>query len=436
MNIRFYFIKTTFLLVILIFSALHSFAQSPNFPVPREEQLLNQLRVLVWQEPTSPKVTVKLRIHSGAAFDQQGKEGTMQLLAGILFPNESINEFFEEDLNGNLEVLCNYDYIQINATGDADKFLQIMETLATAVTNPQINKENTAKVKPALMAKVAELENNPVYVADQAVRKRLFGTFPYGRPQLGSSESLAKIDFADIIFAEERFLTADNATLAISGNVKSDFALKAAKRLFGGWLKSDKKTPSTFAQPEAPPKGLQILDSAAENTSEIRFAMRGLARNDKNYYALQILETILQKRIQMREGNKAFVQENTNYLPGFFVLGVSDWNLGNIKREGNTISLPAGMETYQDYFLKDAIKTEEFESAKKSLNDYFSKLNTQDYWLDSHTFKFVSVKKDLEFYQNVNQAEVQNLLEKMQKQPVASVLLISKPSENSANTSN
>jgi predicted Zn-dependent peptidase len=436
MKIRFYSIRGLFLLLFLNVSAIISVAQIPTFPAPREEQLLNQMRLLVWQENTSQQVTVRLRIHSGAAFDQQGKEGTMQLLADILFPNESIKEFFVEDLNGKLEVVCNYDYIQINATGNADKFLQIMETLATAVSNPQINRENTAKVKPALMVKVAELEKNPAYIADQAIRKRLFGTFPYGRPQLGSSENLAKIDFADILFAQERFLTADNATLAINGNVKSDFALKATKRLFGGWLKSDKKTPSTFAMPEAPQKGLQIVDSTAQNTSEIRFAMRGLARNDKDYYTLQILENILQNRLQMREGKKAFVQENTNFLPGFIVFGVSDWNLGNIKREGNMISLPVGIDTYQDYFLQDAIKPEEFESAKKSLSDYFSTLNIQDYWLDSHTFKFVSIKKDMEFAQNVIQTDVQKLLEKFQKQPVASVLLISKPLENSANTSN
>ena len=412
------------------------FAQSSNFPAPREEQLLNQLRLLVWQEPTSPKITVKLRIHSGAAFDPQGKEGTMQLLADILFPNESLKEYFVEDLNGKLEIICNYDYIQINATGDADKFLTIMETLATAVTNPQINKENTAKVRPLLMAKVAELEKNPAYLADQAVRKRLFGTFPYGRPQLGSSESLLKIDFADILFAQERFLTADNATLAINGNIKSDFALKATKRLFGSWLKSDKKTPSTFTQPDAPVKGLQILDSPAENSSEIRFAMRGLARNDKDFYALELLETILQNRIKMREGNKAFARQNTNFLPGFIVLGVSDWNVGTIKRDGNMISLPVGMDTYQDYFLKDTIKTEEFENAKKSLTDNFSKLNVQDYWLDSHTYKFVSVKNDFENYRKVNQTDVQKLLEKLQKKAVASVLLVSKSAENPANSSN
>ena len=231
-------------------TAFSVFAQTPNLTEPREEKLLNGTKLLVWNDPKADKVVVKIRIHSGSAFDPQGKEGTMQLLSDILFPNDSTREFFTDDLGGNLEVIMNYDYIQINASGTSDKFLTILETLAPAVTNPQINKETTEKVRAALLLKVKELEKNPSYVADQAVAKRLFGNFPYGRPQLGSAESVAKIDFADILLADQKFLTADNATIAISGNVKPDFALRATKRLFGGWLKADKKIPATFAQPE------------------------------------------------------------------------------------------------------------------------------------------------------------------------------------------
>ena len=35
----------------------------------------------MWSDARSDKVTVKIRVHAGSAFDPQGKEGAMQLLA-------------------------------------------------------------------------------------------------------------------------------------------------------------------------------------------------------------------------------------------------------------------------------------------------------------------------------------------------------------------
>ncbi len=432
-----YFKYFAFLLLIFCGAAIFSSAQTRNFPAPRENKLLNGTKLLVWNDKNSDKVTVKIRIHSGSAFDPLGREGVMQLLSDILFPIETTKEFFTEDLNGSFEIVTNYDYIQINTSGDADKFLTIMETLSAAVTNPQINKETTEKVRAPLLLKVLELEKNPAYVADQAIAKRLLGNFPYGRPQLGSSESLQKIDFADLLFARERFFTADNATIVIKGNVNADLAFRASKRLFGGWLKSDKKVPSTFAQPDAPNAKLEILDAAADKTSELRFAMRGLARSDKDFYAAQILEKVLLNRLQTREGKNSFVRQNANMLPGLIVFGVSDWNVGTVKKVGNQIALPTDMNTYQNNFLKESVKPDEFEKAKNAFAEKMNKHDLLDYWLDADTFKFGSVKDDWQKYQSVSQADVQRVLEKLQKEAVTSVLVVSteKPGNNSA-TSN
>src|SRR5690349_15285574 len=112
-------------LVFLFALAINSFAQTLNFPPPRESKLLNGTKLLVWSDSKSNKVTVKVRINSGSAFDPLGKEGVMQLLSNILFPAGTTKEFFTEDLNGSFEIITNYDYIQINTSGDADKFLTI-----------------------------------------------------------------------------------------------------------------------------------------------------------------------------------------------------------------------------------------------------------------------------------------------------------------------
>ncbi|HEX8735208.1 MAG TPA: pitrilysin family protein [Pyrinomonadaceae bacterium] len=410
-----------FLLLLMLFAANFSFAQTPP---TKQEKLLNGLKVLIWNEPKAEKVSLRLRVHSGSAFDPKDKMGTMALLADILFPDEQTRRFFEEDLEGSLEVTSNYDYIQINATAKSDDFLTILETIATAVANPPITQENFVKVRDARLKSVEEMQKNPAYLADMAVAKRLLGEFPYGRPQAGTPESLKLIDRADLLTARDRFFTADNATIAVTGNVKPDFAYMAARRLFGAWKKADKLVPATFRQPDSPQAGLPVLDSPVQKTSEFRIALRGVARNDKDFYASQVLQKILQNRLQLREGKNAFVRQDIHLLPGLLVFGVSEWNLGLIKKDGNTIALP-NMDGYQNYFLKDAVKPEEFEKAKSEFLAEFSRTSQTDFWLDADTFKLSAPKTELQTAQNITIADAQKVLERLRKEPVAMILLFS-----------
>ncbi len=400
-----------------------AFGQTPS-ATPRQEKLLNGLKVLVFKTPAADKVSLKLRIHGGSAFDPQEREGVLKLLSESFFPTESSRSFFADELGGSFDVTCNYDYIQFDMTARSADFLTLIETVAQAMANPDLDKESTATLKAALLAKVKELEKDPAYIADRAVAKSLFGTFPYGRPEMGSSESIPKIDFADLLFARERLLTADNATIAISGNVDPNLVFRAARRYFGAWLKADKKIPSTFRRPDAPKAGVPIIDSPVGNTSEFRFAARGLARNDPNFYASKILQKIIEMRFQKREGQKSFVRNDPRILAGAYVFGVSGWNLSQIKREGNTIALPASAGSYQTEFLKDAVTQEEFDTVNRMRIDRLKPENISELWLDADTYKLANpVLKEIDNAKGVTIADVQRTLDKLRKEPFAFVLV-------------
>lgn len=416
-------VKFTILLLFLFLGVNFSFAQAAKLSTPaRQEKLLNGMKLLVWTDAAAPKVTVKLRVHSGSAFDALGKEGTMALLADALFPTEATREFFTEDLGGSLEVSSNYDYIQVTATSSPDQFLTMLETIAAAVTNPPIDKETTAKIRVARIDTVKELEKNPSYVADQAVAKRLFGDFPYGRPQTGTSQSLAKIDFADLLLAKQKFFTSDNATLAVVGSVKSDLVYRATRRLFGSWTQADKKIPASFRQPEAPAANSFLIKSDAADASELRFAFRGLARSEKDFAASQILVQILQKRLQMQEGNDAAVRQHALFLPGLVVIQIPKYNAGKIQVDGNKVALPVNFFNIVADLFKKEIKSEEVENARSILNA--GQPNAVDLRLDADTYKFDLAKDESQNISGVALADVQRVAERWRKEPVATALVI------------
>jgi zinc protease len=428
MKIRVILINFCIISVILSIIAASAAAQPSSSRPPKEEKLLNGLRVLMWSDETAPKVYVKLRIHAGASFDPQEKEGVMKLLSETLFPNEEIREFFRDELQGSLEVSSNYDYIEINASSKPDQYLTMLETLANAVTSPVIDKATTEAVKSKLAARLVSDEKNASLVADLAVRKRLFETFPYGRPLGGSSISLGRIDFADLKFAYDRLFGADNATIAISGNFPTDVGYRAVRRYFGAWLKSDKRVPSTFRQPDPPPAGMQVLQSPEPGVTEMRYAVRGVARNDKDYAAASVLALILEQRIKAKapvdQRSNVFVRNYSNVLPGVLVFGISKIRSDLTAAITSEKPKSDGTADLLATALGERVTDAEFNAAKGAVLSEYGKLDSPALWLDADTFRLPSVKADQDAFTNVSLADVQRFADRIKQQPVASVLVL------------
>jgi predicted Zn-dependent peptidase len=428
MKNRFYFNKFSALFLLATLTAFAGFAQSTNFPVPRQEKLLNGLKVLMWNDSKAEKISLKIRVHSGSSFDPQGREGVMQMLADNIFPNESLREFFTDDLGGSLEITTTHDYVQINATAKPDEFITMLETLANAVIKPTIDKETTAKLRASRLERLKELEKNPAFVADRAVAQRLLGTFPYGRPVSGTTESLQKIEYADLIFAKDRFFTADNATVAVTGNIKPELAFRAVRRYFGAWTKSDGKIRSTFRQPDEPDTKTFEITAFTSGNPEIRFALRGLARNDADFAASKILTAILKTRLEkLGAQENAFnfaVRQDEHILPGLLILGYSTQRKSTAPNVNEAKAVKSTGSLFNPALLfSKPVSSEEFSKAKNETLVEISAKNQADWWLDADTFRLNSVSEEMKNFNQVALADVQRVAEKLSKNPIVSVII-------------
>ncbi len=411
MNYRIYFKRTTFFFILTLLTGVLALAQTAKLPEPREQKLLNGLKLLVWNDPTAKKITLKLRVHSGAAFDPKDKMGAMALLSDILFPNDQSKAFFTEDLEGSLEVTTTFDYLQITATGKSEEVVAMIQTIANALINPQITPETFKVVREARLKKVLELEKMPSYIADRAIAKRLFGDFPYGRSAEGTPQSLAKLDYADLLFAKERFLTPDNATLAIIGNIKADYAYRASRQLFGAWIKSEKKIPATFRQPDEIIKGKQFIQIADSEKAEILQATRSFARGSKDYLAGLIMTDILAKRlikVGAEFNAKTSVANNSYLLFGNFIarINISPEKAADFSKEIQKVNLIKTVSDSEFAESKDLVVSE----MTKSLTE---KTTNADFWLDADTYKLLPVSDQFSALQKVTITEVNNVLSKV-----------------------
>ena len=138
--------------VLLLTTLLPGFCVCAQGADPDRDQLLNGLRVIYLPQPGAGKVSLQLRIHSGAAFDPAGKSGLMTLLANSLFPEAESAQFFEDELGGSLKVTTDYDSINIIATGNANEVGRMLDAFRSALGDTPPTDEAFARLKAQLIA--------------------------------------------------------------------------------------------------------------------------------------------------------------------------------------------------------------------------------------------------------------------------------------------
>ncbi len=351
-------------------------------------QLLNGLRVLLLSRPGDQDVLLKLRIHSGAAFDLAGKGGSMALLGDLLFPDPATREYFTEEMQGRLNVVTDYDSVTITMQGRSREFEKIAEILRTALVTTQLTPENITRARDGRIKIIKDTSISSTTLADRAIASRLFGDFPYGRPYTGTTESLERIERGDLMLARERFLNPNNATLVIMGGVERARASRALRQLLGGWRKSERVIPATFQQPAVPDARILIVNAPADQSAEVRLAVRGFARSDPDTDAAALLALVARKRWETLlpdlARNPVSVRHDAFVLPGIFVMGATVDNLLATK------TLSTAQEVAKSLTSQPVTEAELEAARSQAIATLSTQLGTMDgtadAWLDVDTY--------------------------------------------------
>jgi predicted Zn-dependent peptidase len=365
-------------------------APAQSGPEPRREQLLNGLRILLWSRPADQNVLVKLRVHSGAAFDLAGKEGLMATLTDAMFDQQT-RDYVTEELGGRIEVTLGYDTIDITLAGRATDFDRLLELARNAVTNPQLTPEVFERVRAARLKSLRETPPTAAEAADRAAAARLFGTYPYGRVTTGTPDSLARAERADLLLLRERFLNPDNTTLVIVGGFEPRSVMRSMRESFGGWRKGDRAVPATFRLPDPPDERTLVVNQTNAAGVELRLALRGLARTDIDSPAAQVIAHVARERWlaampELKE-RSPFARHDSYRENGIFRMGATLRSPAEAAK-----ALEAARKVLNDLSTA-APTTAELEAAKHATAAEFAADNTSSdeavvaAWLDEHTYK-------------------------------------------------
>ncbi len=189
---------------------------------------------------TLPIVDIDLRFNAGSARDasirQQGfgianMTATM-LTQGTKDLGEDAFTRAVETLGVNLSSSAYKDMfiVSLRSLSDDQHLPAAIDLMTQTLTQPNFDPQILARNKARLLVGLQQQKQDPGSLASLAFSEALYGSHPYAHPSSGTLESVPNIERQDLIDFQNRYLVADNASLAMTGNL----SLAEAKKLAEG----------------------------------------------------------------------------------------------------------------------------------------------------------------------------------------------------------
>ncbi len=270
-------------------------APAASFPDFKEAVLSNGLKVFIIESDRKPTITVRLLVKAGDFFDGD-KPGVADFTAELLgrgSPKRKASDFAREadKIGAEYSASSGDDATSIVISGLTKHTDKLLELLSDAVLNPTFPEEQLEIVRKQALSNITAGKKTPQTLAANLLRKVLFGEHPYGKFQTEASINAITVEDLKNFYNTHYF--ANNATIAVVGNVKADEITKKLEKYFGKWKQG---TPAKVQPAELPDsKGMMIhlVDLPGAVQSNIRVCFRSVPRNNPDLVELGVVESVL-----------------------------------------------------------------------------------------------------------------------------------------------
>ncbi len=270
-------------------------APAASFPDFKEAVLSNGLKVFIIESDRKPTITVRLLVKAGDFFDGE-KPGVADFTAELLgrgSPKRKASDFAREadKIGAEYSASSGDDATSIVISGLTKHTDKLLELLSDAVLNPTFPEEQLEIVRKQALSNITAGKKTPQALAANLLRKVLFGEHPYGKFQTEASVNAITVEDLKNFYNAHYF--ANNATIAVVGNVKADEITKKLEKYFGKWKQG---TPAKVQPAELPDsKGMMIhlVDLPGAVQSNIRVCFRSVPRNNPDLVELGVVESVL-----------------------------------------------------------------------------------------------------------------------------------------------
>jgi zinc protease len=272
-------------------------AKPVSFPPYQLKTLSNGLQVLVVLHHEQPSVYFRLLVRAGAVQEPANKPGVASFVASLLNQGTTSKSAGQiatlvDSAGGLLGTGSLNELSYVNGAVIKDQVDLMLATAADLVQNPAFAQEEIERQRNQAYSALKVGYDDPDYVANLVFERLVYGFHPYGRPNQGTPESIAKITREDLVAYHRAWFVPNNAMLAIVGDLTAAEAFAAAEKAFGSWAKRD--VPSVKnVEPPPPARRVVIIDRPGSAQTEIRVGHLAMPRTHPDFVPFDLTLRVL-----------------------------------------------------------------------------------------------------------------------------------------------
>ncbi len=262
-------------------------------------QLPNGLRLLIVEQHELPLADFILVVGRGGTVDPGSRAGVSNLTSAMLMEGTTSRTSLQiadqiAFLGVNLSANSNWDASTISLHTPTAQLDSSLALFSDVVQHPVFPETDFERVKKNRLTSLIQLKDRPTAIADQAYASILYGPdHPYGHSLIGTEASITGMTTADLrSFYRSNFIP-NNSTLIVVGDVTPAQIERKLGALFTGWQQGA-VNPYNFSQvPKSAATTVFLIDKPGAAQSSFRIGSIGVPRSTRDYFSLNVLNTIL-----------------------------------------------------------------------------------------------------------------------------------------------
>ncbi len=352
-----------------------------------EYTLPNGLHVILHEDHSTPIVAVSVMYHVGSKNERPDRTGFAHFFEHLLFEgSENIARGEFDDYISNAGGYNNantwydrtyyYEVLPSNqlALGlwlESERMLHAKVEQVGIETQRQVVKEERRQ----------RIDNQPYGRLLEETMKRLYTVHPYQHSVIGSMEHLDAAQEEDYVQFYKDFYRPDNAILSIAG----DIDIEQTKQLIDIYFRDIPRGQGEIYRPKVvePPLTREVRDTVYDNVQlpAVILAYRIPAQGTPDYYALQMLSTLLSQGESSRMQKRMVNEEQKALAAGSFTFALEDPGPSIMYAIANIGVDPADLEASMNAIIAEVqenlISEREYQKILNQIeNDFVTSNNT------------------------------------------------------------
>ena len=261
--------------------------------------LPNGVVVLALRNSTAPTVSVGGEIAIGAVHEQAAQNGVAVFTGAALIRGAGERTFQQivaetEERGASVNAGGGQHGTGFGAKALAEDLPLVLEILADMVMRPTFPQQEVERLRGQFLMSLREADDDPGTRASRAMRARLFPPeHPYSRSSSGTSATVKELSRDDLVKFQKHYHPS-LTRIAIVGDIDPEATVTLVAEYFGAWENPAAPLGISFP-PVVPPTApfRQDIAMAGKTQTDLLWAVPGLKRNDPDFYAAAVGNTIL-----------------------------------------------------------------------------------------------------------------------------------------------